>query len=255
MPWQPRLFTSRTLHRHDVAGHNARPQGPDPVVGLPVSGVSRGLVASLDMVPAPRILPVSARSAPVRARLGPGGMCAAGIAVAVAVTIQPASPAPEQGPQQPRRPAPARAHLGPSGRNAAGLASQIVTPLGTPGPRWRAQPRRPAPSRAVWHRNAGPAAVVLPAAQAYQRPPSQSRRPAPARGQWRQIAGPATLAPVILPPLGGEPGGSASWAQPGGSVSEALPGGGAAAAQPGGDVAHQLLGGSATSGTPGGSAQ
>jgi hypothetical protein len=214
-----------------------------------------------------------------RARLGPQGLCAAGLAAAAAVTVQAATPA-RQPPPVPHSPPPARAHVGSAGRNAGGIASAIVTPLGSParprpfvfrspapararwhgnagpapaavtayqrpppliprrrpgralwrgygsrtvtplgtsGPAWRAQPRRAAPARAVWHGNAGPAAVAPAAPQAYQHPPGQARRPAPRRGQWHGNAGPAGAAPSAsavprpLPQPHGRPPRRAVW--------------------------------------------
>jgi hypothetical protein len=132
------------------------------------------------------------------ARIGPRGLCAAGIAVAAAVTVPAA--APPRPPGTTHRPPPARAHIGPQGRAGAGIASSILSPLGTPS---RPRPfvvRSPAPSRG----NAGPKPVTV-VVTASQRPPPQARRPAPARGLWHGNAGPQPVTVTVVsyqrPPL------------------------------------------------------
>jgi hypothetical protein len=145
---------------------------------------------------------------PGRARLGPAGLPGDGTASGI-VTPR-GTPGPSWRPQ-PRRPGPQRAlwhgnaapqaiapvitayqrppvsfpRRRPARAVQDGYASQVVTPRGTPGPSWRPQPRRPAPSRAVWHGNAGPSAVAAPAPQPYAKPLPQPRSLPPRRAVWR----------------------------------------------------------------------
>jgi hypothetical protein len=139
------------------------------------------LPAAAAVIPAVPQRPVIIPRPPARARIGPRGLCAAGVAVAAAVTVPAAAP---PRPPAPHRLPPARAHIGPQGRSGAGIASSIVTPLGSPS---RPHPfvfRSPAPARGRWHGNAGPQPVTV-VVVAYQRPPPQIPRQRSQRALWR----------------------------------------------------------------------
>jgi len=157
-------------------------------------------------LPPPLPLPSFPRRLLSRARLGPLGTCAAGIAVAAGLVQAPAAHRP---PVPVSRQVPARAKVGPQGRTAGGIASATVTPLGTPA---RPQPfifRSPARARARLGAAGRPAggiasAIVTPLGSGSQPAPRPVlTHPAPRRG----LAGPRSrnaggIASGIITPLG-----------------------------------------------------
>jgi hypothetical protein len=158
--------------------------------------------ASAAAAPAPLMRPVMGRRAPLRARLGRLGLCAAGIASTIVTPL--GTQQPHKPPVPVTRPAPHRAHAGPLGACGAGTAGPqpsavlVTTAYQRPSP----QISRRLPQRAIWRGLAsqvvtprGSPASPLPRPVIQHLPPERART-GPAGRPWGGTAS------AVVTPLG-----------------------------------------------------